>query len=141
MSEPNERDKSVKDARRALSCLFIAVEPDVAESVRYHVEKAFTEIEAKAKCDRDFEWWQELCLADAVAHEPQEVKRWVLQMAEEATREGAREVALLAREYLQATGYDHAEGSESDIWESGNLLWTAIRALLPPDEPQGGQGE
>jgi hypothetical protein len=54
--------------------------------------------------ERDYEWWKELCMVDAVAHEPEAVHRFVLLMQEEAVAEELEAQTTILKE-LQKRGF------------------------------------
>ena len=56
---------------------------------------------AAAKADRDFEWWQALCLVDNVAPTPLAVKQWLLDVNEYHEKE-LRDQLAAARKTIEA---------------------------------------
>lgn len=61
---------------------------------------------AKKVRDRDFEWWQAICLNDAVAPTPEAAKAYVLSLDELTAAQEREGCALLAEQWAEAIEAD-----------------------------------
>lgn len=92
------------------------------------------ELEA-AIADRDMEWWRELALNDAVAPNPEEVKKWVIMERDLAVVEERQQIADMVTNGDYCRMVDHMQG----FCECEEMRADILRgpALIPLDDPEG----
>lgn len=92
------------------------------------------ELEA-AIADRDMEWWRELALNDAVAPNPEEVKKWVIMERDLAVVEERQRIADMVTNGDYCRMVDHSQGFCGCEEMRADILRGP--ALIPLDDPEG----
>lgn len=105
--------------------------------VMWDMDAAICAARQEARRERDHEWWEALACVDNVEPTPEDVKKWILLMAETRADEKAR---AARREALE-----DAEKALHVLWASASSPWRnerqesieAIRALATPSQATG----